>query len=247
VDLGITGKKAIVCGSSAGLGFACAEALVREGVTAVLVARDPVRLAAAAKSIERTTGIEPKTVAADVTLSEGRAVILRALPDPDILVTNCGGPPKRDFREVSLDEWRTALEANFLVAVEMIRLTINGMTAKRWGRVVNISSVTARSPIEQMDQSTAARLALAGYVAGVARQVAPTGVTINNLLPGLFATDRLSHLGSLQNELVARVPMHRIGDPPEFGATCAFLCSRQAAYITGQNVLIDGGMANITI
>jgi 3-oxoacyl-[acyl-carrier protein] reductase len=247
MDLGILGKSAVVCGSSAGLGFACAEALAREGVSVVLVARDAGRLAAAAVRLQQKTNSQPKTVVADVSTPQGRAAIFAACPQPDILVNNAGGPAKKDFRELSVADWHEAMETNFVASVEMIRLAIDGMIAKGWGRIVNITSLTARMPVEQMDRSTAARLALAGHVAGVARQVAHQGVTINNLLPGTFATERLAEIGTTGNALIAKVPMRRAGNVEEFGATCAFLCSMQAAYMTGQNVLVDGGLVPVTI
>lgn len=247
MDLGIEGKTAVVCGSSAGLGLACAEALAREGAMVFLVARDAARLAAAAEKLCGTAKVRPGTVVADVSTEQGRAAILAACPRPDILINNAGGPAKKDFRELSIGDWKEALDANFIASVEMIRLAVDPMIANGWGRIVNITSLTARMPVEQMDRSTAARLALAGHVAGVARQVAHQGVTINNLLPGTFATERLAEIGTTANALIAKVPMRRAGKLEEFGATCAFLCSTHAAYMTGQNVLIDGGLCPITI
>lgn len=247
MDLGISGKTAIVCGSSAGLGFACAEALAREGAAIVLVARDVARLEAAASRFHAWTDVTPRTVVADVSTVAGRAAIVAACPAADILVTNAGGPARRDFRDLSISDWQAAIDANFVASVEMIRQMIDGMMASGWGRIVNITSMTARMPVEQMDRSTATRLALTGYVAGVARQVAHSGVTINNLLPGTFATERLKEIGATGDSLAARVPMRRAGSPEEFGAACAFLCSKQAAYMTGQNIVIDGGLTTITI
>lgn len=248
MDFGIAGKTALVCGSSAGLGFACATALAAEGVGVVMVARNARNLeAAAARLRAEAGGGDAVVVAADVASAAGRALVIKACPRPDILVTNAGGPARKDFRALTLADWQEAMDANFLATVEMIRMVVEGMMTRGWGRIVNITSMTARMPVAEMDRSTAARLAVVGYVAGVARQVAPRGVTINNLLPGTFATERLRQTGPTGAGLAERVPVGRTGDPAEFGAACAFLCSRQAAYITGQNLLIDGGLTNITI
>ncbi|MGE0845921.1 MAG: SDR family oxidoreductase [Flavobacteriaceae bacterium] len=247
MDLGIADKVALVCGSSAGLGLACAEELAREGASVVLVGRDGERLRAAAERVGEIAGALPRTVRADVATPEGRASILAACPAPDILINNAGGPPRKDFRELTVDDWRASMDANFIASVEMIRETVDQMIGKRWGRIVNITSLTARMPVEKMDMSTSARLALAGYVAGVSRQIAESGVTINNLLPGTFATERLKAVGQTGDQLGKQVPMRRAGDPREFGAICAFLCSVHAGYVTGQNWLADGGLVPVTI
>jgi 3-oxoacyl-[acyl-carrier protein] reductase len=247
MDLGIAGRHALVCGASRGLGFACAEALAREGASVTLVSRTRDSLEVAAARIREATGASVSTVAADVASVSGRGELLTACPAPDILVTNAGGPPSADFRTLTLADWSSALEGNFLSAVELIRLTVDGMAARKFGRIVNITSLTVRSPVEKLDLSNAPRLALTGFVAGVARQLAPSGVTINNLLPGAVATERLNELGETADKLIARVPMGRAGTPAEFGATCAFLCSAHAAYITAQNILVDGGLCVFTV
>jgi 3-oxoacyl-[acyl-carrier protein] reductase len=247
MDFEIAGRRALVCGASRGLGFASAAALAREGVAVTLVSRNAEALDAAASAIERDTGTRPAVAAADVATADGRAAALRAEPNPDILVTNAGGPPSKDFRDVSLADWSAALDANFLSAVELIRTTVDGMIGRGFGRIVNITSMTVRMPVECLDLSNGARLALTGYVAGVARQVARHNVTVNNLLPGTIATERIKALGATAERLIARVPAGRAGTPHEFGSTCAFLCSTQAAFITGQNILLDGGLCPITV
>ncbi|SMF12931.1 3-oxoacyl-[acyl-carrier protein] reductase [Tistlia consotensis] len=247
MDLGIAGRRALVCGASQGLGYACAEALAAEGVAVTLVSRSEERLAAAAARLAESTGRRPAFVVADLSEAAGRAAALAALPDPDILVTNAGGPPSLDFRALGPAHWTAALETNFLAAAELIRATVDAMIGRRFGRIVNVTSLTVRMPVQRLDLSTVPRLALTGYVAGVARQVAPEGVTINNLLPGTIATERIRALGATAEALIARVPMGRAGTPEEFGAACAFLCSRQAAYVTGQNLLVDGGLCPVTV
>jgi 3-oxoacyl-[acyl-carrier protein] reductase len=246
MNFGITGKRALVCGASRGLGLACAAALAKEGVAVTLVARDRGRLTDAAARIGSEKAA-PQIVAADISTDVGRNTVLAACPAPDIVVTNTGGPPSRDFRALSEPDWTAALEANFLSAVELIRRTVDDMIERGFGRIVNITSLTVRSPVPQLDLSNATRLALTGYVAGVARQVAPHNVTINNLLPGTIATERIRELGATADKLIAKVPMGRAGQPEEFGATCAFLCSTQAAYITAQNILVDGGLCSFTV
>lgn len=244
MDLGIEGRRALVCGASRGLGFSCAEALAAEGVAVTLVARDASALAAAA---ERLKGADVTIAVGDVASPAGRAAALAACPAPDILVNNAGGPPGGDFRGLTPADWAAAMDANFLAAVELIRATADGMVARGFGRIVNVTSLTVRMPVANLDLSTASRLALTGYVAGVSRQLAPAGVTVNNLLPGTIATERIKALGAMADRLVAQVPMARAGRPEEFGAACAFLCSRPAAYITGQNLLVDGGLCPITV
>jgi 3-oxoacyl-[acyl-carrier protein] reductase len=216
-------------------------------VSVTLAARNANALQEAATQLRGTTAVEVQTVVADLTTAAGRTAALAACPNPDILVTNSGGPPSVDFRALTRQQWQAALEGNFLSAVDLVRALVDGMIERRFGRIVNITSLTVRMPVIQLDLSNAARLALTGYVAGVARQIAPFGVTVNNLLPGTIATERIRELGESAQQLIARVPAGRAGDPDEFGATCAFLCSRQAAYITGQNVLVDGGLCPITV
>ncbi|OAI28059.1 short-chain dehydrogenase [Methylosinus sp. R-45379] len=247
MDLRIQDRTAIVCGASRGLGMACALALANEGVHVTLVARRAEALQMAAERIAEATGTQPGFVVADVGTAQGRAAVQASNADPDILVTNAGGPPAKDFTDLTREDWEQALDANFLSAVEMIRMFAPAMRARRFGRVVNITSATVRMPVERLDLSTSTRLALTGYVAGVARQIAKDGVTINNLLPGTVMTERLVELGATADALIARVPAGRAGKPEEFGAACAFLCSEQAAFITGQNLLVDGGLCTLTI
>ncbi|ARN82798.1 SDR family oxidoreductase [Methylocystis bryophila] len=247
MDLRIDGKSAIVCGASRGLGRACAEALAGEGALVTLVARRLQPLQIVADRIAGAGGRRPAIVAADVATAEGRAAVKAASAETDILVTNAGGPPAKDFTELTLGDWERALETNFLSAVEMIRVFAPSMSKRRWGRIVNITSATVRMPVERLDLSTSARLALTGYVAGVARQIAKDGVTINNLLPGTVMTERLAELGATAQALIARVPAGRAGKPEEVGAACAFLCSEQAGFITGQSLLVDGGLCALTI
>jgi 3-oxoacyl-[acyl-carrier protein] reductase len=247
VDFQIGGKSALVCGASRGLGFACASALAQEGVRLTMTARNPNQLNQAAARIEAETGRKPVTVAADIATQEGRERALAACPKPDILVTNAGGPPGNDFRKLTLADWSAALDANFLSAVELIRLTVDHMASQKFGRIVNITSMTVRMPVQNLDLSNGPRLALTGYVAGVARQMAPDQVTINNILPGVTSTERVQQLGETAQRLIAKVPMGRAGNPSDFGAVCAFLCSQQANYITGQNILVDGGLCAFTV
>jgi 3-oxoacyl-[acyl-carrier protein] reductase len=243
MDLGIAGRRALVCGASRGLGFACAAALAHEGVAVTLAARNATALGEAAARIGRGAS----WVVADVATEAGRAAALDACRDPDILVTNAGGPPGGDFRGLSHAQWLAALEANCLSAVELIRAVVDPMIARGFGRIVNVTSLTVRMPVQKLDLSNAARLALTGYVAGVARQVAPHNVTINNLLPGTIMTERIRELGDTAQQLIAKVPAGRAGLPDEFAAACAFLCSAPAGYITGQNLLVDGGLCPITV
>jgi 3-oxoacyl-[acyl-carrier protein] reductase len=247
MDFGIAGRTALVLGASQGLGYACAEALAREGCRVTLAARREAALAEAADGIARVGGERPSFVVADVATAAGREAVLAACPEPDILVTNAGGPPSKDFRALTEADWLAALQANFLAAAELMRRSVDGMAARGFGRIVNITSMTVRMPVARLDLSTATRLALTGLVAGVAREVAASGVTINNLLPGTILTERIRELGKTAEALIAKVPMGRAGTPEEFGATCAFLCSRQAGFITGQNLLIDGGLCPITV
>lgn len=247
MDFKISGRHALVCGASKGLGFACAEALAREGVQVTLVSRSMAALEQARDSIAAQTSVKSALVAADLATPEGRALVLAACPDPDILVTNCGGPPGGDFRQLTRAQWLAALEANFLSAAQLIQATVDKMAERGFGRIVNITSMTVRVPVINLDLSNASRLALTGFVAGVSRQVARDGVTINNLLPGTIDTERLRELDDTARRLLERVPMGRAGTPEEFGATCAYLCSTQADFITGQNILLDGGLCAFTV
>jgi 3-oxoacyl-[acyl-carrier protein] reductase len=253
MDFGIRGKKALVCGASKGLGRGCAEALAAEGVDVTLVARTADTLEATAEHIRRATGVTVKAVACDITTPEGRAKALAACPQPDILVNNAGGPPPGDFRNWNRDDWIKALDANMLTPIELIKATVDGMIARRFGRIINITSSSVKAPIEILGLSNGARSGLTGFVAGLARKTVAHNVTINNLLPGQFDTDRLkSNMAtgakaagkSAEEWAEARrkqIPAQRFGTSEEFGAVCAFLCSTQASYMTGQNVLLDGG------
>jgi 3-oxoacyl-[acyl-carrier protein] reductase len=253
MDLGIAGRNAIVCASSRGLGRACAVELARAGARVLINGRDAQPLFAARDEIAAATGAEILAVAADLSTEEGRAALLAALPDPDILVNNNGGPPPRDFRQVDRPAMLAGLEANMIAPVALIQAVVDGMIERRFGRIVNITSGSVKMPSPGLDLSSAARIGLTGFVAGVARAVAHANVTINNLLPGQFDTDRIEALianqakqGGRSPEEVRRgreqaVPARRFGDPAELGAACAFLCSAQAGYITGQSLLIDGG------
>jgi len=254
MDLGIDGRRAIVCAASKGLGRGCAEALAREGVHVTICARTEADVARAAREIGDATDRPVGYVACDITTPEGRAAVLAACPDPDILVTNAGGPPRGDFREWDRDAWIRALDANMLTPIELIKATVDGMIARRFGRIVNITSSAVKAPIDVLGLSNGARTGLTGFVAGLARKVAPHGVTINNLLPGPFDTDRLragfrfraeesgEDIESVRRAMAAGVPTGRFGTPEEFGAACAFLCSTHAGYIVGQNILLDGGL-----
>jgi 3-oxoacyl-[acyl-carrier protein] reductase len=253
MDLGLKGRAAIVCAASQGLGKASAMALAHEGADLVIAARRRDVLESAADEIGSATGRRPRTVVADVTTKEGREAILDACPAPDILVNNAGGPPPGDFRKFERDDWIKALDGNMLAPIALIKATLDGMVARRFGRIVNITSHAVKAPVAMLALSNGARTGLTGFIAGLARSTAEHNVTINNLLPGTFDTDRLkSNLAALArnssrevsevtDEIRAANPTKRFGHPDEFGATCAFLCSAQAAYITGQNILIDGG------
>ena len=258
MDLGITGKSALVCGASKGLGFGCAQALLREGVNVLIVARGAEALQNAAAQLmadsARPKGATVQFVAADITTEAGRAAVFAMRSDFDIVVTNAGGPPSGDFRDWDRDAWIKAVEANMLTPIELIKATVDGMAARGFGRIINITSSAVKAPIEILGLSNGARSGLTGFVAGVARgKIAAQGVTINNLLPGAFDTDRLKALmqgmaqktgQALDAVTAARrntIPVRRFGTPSEFGAICAFLCSQKAGYINGQNVLADGG------
>ena len=258
MDLGIKGKWALVCGASKGLGLGCAQALVSEGVNVVIVARGAPALEAAAAQLMAdqagTSGASVLAVAADITTPEGRAAVFAVRSDFDIVITNAGGPPPGDFRDWDRDAWIKAVDANMLTPIELIKATVDGMAARGFGRIINITSSAVKAPIDILGLSNGARSGLTGFVAGVARsKLAASGVTINNLLPGAFDTDRLRGTMSgaaqksgqpLEAVMDARrknIPAQRFGTPAEFGAICAFLCSQHAAYMTGQNVLADGG------
>jgi 3-oxoacyl-[acyl-carrier protein] reductase len=253
MDLGIKGRSALVCAASKGLGKGCAMALAREGVDVTLLARGAEALNATAEEIRRATGVRVTAVAADVTTPAGRAAALAACPNPDILVNNAGGPPAGDFRQFSREDWLKALDANMLTPIELIKATVDGMIARKFGRIVNITSAAVKAPIPLLGLSNGARTGLTGFVAGLARQTVINNVTINNILPGLFATDTLmSRMAAMakqggrtsaevEQERMKTIPAGRFGSPEEFGQLCAYICSAQASYITGQNFLIDGG------
>ncbi len=253
MDFGIRGRKALVCGASAGLGFACARALVQEGVDVVIAARTEGPLQEAAKALQALGQGSVALVSCDVTTPEGRAKIFQAHPIFDIVVTNAGGPPPGDFRQWDRDTWLRALDANMLTPIEIIRQTVDAMMAKGFGRIVNITSSAVKSPVDGLGLSTGARSGLTGFVAGLARTTVAKGVTINNLLPGTFDTQRLAgnfaaqaareglDVESIREARIQKHPAKRLGQPSEFGAACAFLCSAHAGYINGQNLLLDGG------
>lgn len=256
MDLGIAGKWALVGGASKGLGFGCAQALAHEGVNVVIVARGAEALeAAAAKLKAEAKGVQVIAVPVDITTPAGREAIFAKRKDFDIVVTNAGGPPPGDFRDWDREAWIKAVDANMLTPIELLKATVDGMAARGYGRIINITSSAVKAPIDILGLSNGARSGLTGFVAGVARnpKLAAKGVTINNLLPGAFDTDRLKatmegaakKTGKPVQELAdARrmtIPAQRFGTPEEFGAICAFLCSLQAGYINGQNVLADGG------
>jgi 3-oxoacyl-[acyl-carrier protein] reductase len=253
MDLGIAGRKAIVCASSRGLGRACAHRLAEAGCEVVINGRDKERLAATAEELRKATGAKITAVAADVATPEGQKALFAACPEPDILVNNNAGPPFRDFRELDRQKMLDGVIGNMIVAIELIQKAIDPMVAKKFGRIVNITSGSVKMPIAGLDLSSGARAGLTAFLAGVARSVAASNVTINFILPGIFDTDRFRSnvevavkkrnisFDTVLAERIEAVPAKRIGTPDEFGATCAFLCSAQAGYITGQNVLIDGG------
>src|SRR2546427_11709308 len=246
MDLGIRGRNAIVCASSRGLGKACAMSLAREGVNLTLMARTKDALEAAAKEIRDATGVRVTAVAGDVTTEAGRAALLTACPQVDILVNNAGGPPPGDFRDWDRDAWIRALDANMLAPIALIKATVDAMTERGFGRVVNITSGAVKSPIATLGLSNGARSGLTGFVAGLARQsrLASRNVTVNNLLPGAFDTDRLRKTIPDEDAWRRRaqaIPAQRFGSAEEFGAVCAFLCGAHAGYLTGQNILLDGG------
>jgi 3-oxoacyl-[acyl-carrier protein] reductase len=253
-SLGIEGRAALVCGASKGLGRACADALAQAGASLTICARTDGPLQAAAAEIRAQGGGAVTAVAADVTTEAGRAALLAACPDPDILVTNAAGPPPGRFEDWGEAEWQAATSANMIAPLLLIRGVVGGMRRRGWGRIVNITSAAVKAPLPMLGLSNGARAGLTGAIGGIAREVARDGVTINNLLPGHFATDRLeSYLAALagargvsveavRDEVAAANPTGRVGRPEEFGAICAVLASAHAGYITGQNLLLDGGL-----
>ncbi|MGB0660098.1 MAG: SDR family oxidoreductase [Mangrovicoccus sp.] len=258
MDLGIKGRRALVTASSKGLGRGCAEALAQAGVDLVLNARGVEALEATAEDL-RSHGVTVTTIACDITTAEGQAEVLEAAGAVDILVTNAGGPPPGLWSDWGRDDFIAALDANMLTPIALMTALLPGMCDQGWGRVVNITSQSVKAPIPQLGLSNSARAGLTGFVAGTSRQVAPFGVTINNLLPGLHDTDRafgldagdasrqnISHDQARKNR-EATIPAQRYGTPAEFGAACAFLCSQHAGYIVGQNLLLDGGSVNMTL
>lgn len=254
MNLGLKGRRAIVCGSSRGLGRACAEALLHAGVEVVLNGRNADALAALAHDLTQTTGTKAHAVAADLNTAEGRARLLYACPTPDILVNNNGGPPFKDFRDLDRAAMEQGVAMNMLTPIEMIQQVIDCMAERGFGRIVNITSISVKMPVSGLDLSSGARAGLTAFLAGVARDYANRGVTINQLLPGYFLTERLQEgfdanaktsgasVEDVTQSWTDQVPANRLGDPAEFGNTCAFLCSTHASYITGQNILMDGGL-----
>ena len=253
MDLGIRGRRAFICAASKGLGKACALALAFEGVETTINGRRREILDAAAAEITSRSGIAVQTVACDITTPAGIDQALAAVPNIDILVTNAGGPPPGDFREWSRDAWVAAIDANMLSPIALIQRTIDGMIERGFGRVVNLTSSAVKAPIASLGLSNGARTGLTGFVAGLARQVARHNVTINNLLPGYHQTDRLETVyeayasqnnvdtAAAAHAMLAAIPAGRFGSPDEFGRACAFLCAASSGYITGQNILLDGG------
>jgi len=253
MDLGIAGRRAIVCASSRGLGRGCAMALAKEGVHVVVNGVTAATLEETADAIRAAAQVEVTPVVADVTTAEGRAALLAACPDPDILVNNAGGPPPGDFREWTRDDWIKALDANMISGIELIKATVDGMIERRFGRIINITSMAVKAPISFLGLSNGARSGLTGFVTGLARDLSRHNVTINNLLPGSFDTDRLrsnarrnaERAGESYEDFYRRrmeaEASGRYGTPEEFGAVCAFLCGAGSGYLTRQNILLDGG------
>ncbi|WP_413992603.1 SDR family oxidoreductase [Labrys okinawensis] len=253
MDVGLKGRRALVCAASKGLGLACATALAREGVAVTITGRTLATLENAAAGILEQTGAQVSIAPGDIATPEGRAMALAACPEPDILVNNAGGPPPGDFRDWQREDWLKALDANMLTPIELIKAVVDGMIGRRFGRIVNITSSAVKSPIPTLGLSNGARSGLTGFLGGLARQVAPYNVTINNLLPGSFLTDRLRNMsvaaaqenGLTPEEEMAEstraIPAGRFGDPAEFGDACVFLCASSSGYIVGQNLLLDGG------
>ena len=255
MDLGIKGRRAIICASSKGLGRACAMALAADGVDVTLTARGAETLAKTAAEIRKASpGVKVTEVVGDITTPAGREAVLKACPDPDILINNAGGPPPGDFRNWTRDDWIKAIDANMLTPIELIKATVDGMMARKFGRIVNITSAAVKAPIDILGLSNGARAGLTGFIAGLSRKTVINNVTINGLLPGPFNTDRLrgavakaeaekrgTTVEARMAERAKQNPAGRFGDPEEFGQACAFLCSAKAGFITGQNILLDGG------
>ena len=259
MDLGIRGKRALVCASSKGLGLGCARALAEAGVELVMNARGSEALEAAAAAIREEFGVEVATVATDVTTPEGQEAVLEAAQGVDILVTNAGGPPPGRWSDWDREDFIRALDANMLTPIALMKALLPGMMERGWGRVVNITSVSVKAPVPVLGLSNSARAGLTGYVAGTSRQVAGSGVVINNLQPGIHATDRAVSLDNTAAQAQGitveqakanrntTIPVGRYGTIEEFGATCAFMCSQYAGYMIGQNILLDGGATNSTM
>jgi len=259
MDLGIRGRKAIVCAASKGLGRGCAEALAAEGVELVICSRTKEDIEKTAAEIAAQYGVKVTPVACDITTEEGRAAVLAACPEPDILVNNAGGPPPGDFRDFAPEDWRKAVEGNMITPIALIHDTVYGMIERGWGRIVNITSGSVKAPIGTLELSNGARSGLTGAVAALARRTVRHNVVINNLLPGPFETDRLRSnsrnvaaksgrpFEEVHAERAKASPAGRFGTPEEFGAACAFLCSQHAGYISGQNLLMDAGGINVTM
>jgi 3-oxoacyl-[acyl-carrier protein] reductase len=253
MDLGIAGRSAIVCGGSAGLGKGIASALAHEGVKVLIVARDPDRLQKATAEISANAGLDVDTMAVDLADHESRENLFERCKSTDILINNAGGPPVGDFRTLSRDDWIKALDTNMLGAIDLINASIDGMAERQFGRILNVTSHMVKAPVALLSLSNGARAGLTAYVSGVAREVARDNVTINNLLPGQFNTDRLKSnhekfakaqnidLAAAQDNFRSAVPAMRFGEPTEFGAYAAFLCSVHSGFVTGQNLMLDGG------
>lgn len=259
MDLGIKGRTAIVCAASKGLGRGCAEALAAEGVDLVITARTASELEQTASEIAAAHGVSVQPVAGDIKTEDGRAAVLAALPEPDILITNAGGPPPGDFADFSLDDWRDAVEGNMITPIALIKATAYGMAERGFGRIVNIASYSVKAPVPTLELSNGARAGLVGGISALSRKLARHNVAINNLLPGPFATDRLvktSHaiadktgrsFEDIHAERAEEVPAKRFGTTQEFGAMCALLCSAHAGFVIGQNIVMDGGAHNASI
>jgi 3-oxoacyl-[acyl-carrier protein] reductase len=254
MDLGIKGKTAIVCAASKGLGKGTALALAQEGVNLFITARTKADIEATADEIRKATGVKVTAIAGDITTEEGRKAVLAACPNPDILINNAGGPPPGDFKDFTLDDWRKAVEWNMITPIALIKATVYGMMDRGFGRIVNITSQSVKAPIASLELSNGARTGLTGAIAIIARKASAKNVTINNILPGPFDTDRLRgtskkmaetrgvSVDQVQEERKKTIPAGRFGNTEEFGASAAFLCSKHAGFITGQNLLLDGGI-----
>ena len=259
MDLGIKGKNALICASSKGLGKGCAKALAKEGVNIWLNGRNEEILNATAREISDVAQGSVSTIACDITTEDGRNLALSETPDLDILVNNAGGPPVGNFRQWNMQDWQSAVNNNMLTPIDLFNRVLDGMIEREFGRIINITSSSVKAPIQNLDLSNGARSGLTGFFAGASRQVAPFNVTVNSILPGRFDTDRLRSSMKLSSEKTgksieqlletgkAQIPSRRYGMPDEFGALCAFLCSQHAAYITGQNILIDGGLVSLNL